>query len=381
MAKNNRVFYAVQQFSMTPNGEVVASGVSANTLEMHGIQSVGITTTFNLEQVFELGQLAIYENIEGIPDIEVTVEKVLDGYPPVFLVATRQYADQTLVGRSNAKCQAQLGIIQDTKNSVGIFPTTEVYMSGLFVSSVSYTIPVDGSATESVTLVGNNKRWRKRTNSSPHDLTLAVSGRFTGNDDVPAATTGVSRREDVSFIYLGDTGSDLSAASAACGAGIVNSVIGTILPPEIDGISTSGTNDFAGGVPNARVQSITTSVDLGREELFQLGKRGPYHRYVSFPVEVSTEITTLAISGDMIDAKEESDNLSNRRIRLQLKEGLHIDMGDKNKLASVGFSGGDAGGDNVELSFSYTTFNDFTVKHLDGYTTASHSDTAGTTKI
>ena len=80
-------------------------------------------------------------------------------------------------------------------------------------------------------------------------------------------------------------------------------------------------------------------------------------------MEVSTEISALAISGDMIDAKEEADNLSDRRIRIQLKEGLYVNLGDKNKLASVSYSGGDAGGDNVELSYSYTTFNDFTVTH------------------
>jgi hypothetical protein len=44
-----------------------------------GAQSVGMTTTFNFEQVFELGQLEIYEFIEAEPEIEVTVEKVLDG--------------------------------------------------------------------------------------------------------------------------------------------------------------------------------------------------------------------------------------------------------------------------------------------------------------
>ena len=54
----------------------------------HGVQSVGITTTFNLEQVFELGQLAIYENVEGTPDVEVTMSKVLDGYIPLFCLAT-----------------------------------------------------------------------------------------------------------------------------------------------------------------------------------------------------------------------------------------------------------------------------------------------------
>ena len=363
MAQNNRVFYAIQQFSLTPDGEVVENGVSTNTVVLHGIQSVGITTTFNLEQVFELGQLAIYENIEGVPDIEVTVEKVLDGSAPVFLAATRQHDSTSLVGRSACRCQGRLGIISDTKDSVGTFPVTEVYMSGLYVSSVSYTVPVDGNATESVTLVGNNKRWSTRAKSDPYNLSRAVSGIFTGNNDTPAAATGVSRAQDVNFSYTSSDG--VSSGSDVVGAGIVNSSTGTILPPEIDGISTSGTNDKTadGTAYRARIQNITTSVDLGREELFQLGKKSPYHRYVNFPVEVSTEISALAISGDMIDAKEEADNLSDRRIRIQLKEGLYVNLGDKNKLASVSYSGGDAGGDNVELSYSYTTFNDFTVTH------------------
>ena len=54
---NNRVFYAVQAVGIAPFGSTTYATV-------HGLQSVGITTTFNLEQVFELGQLAIYENIE-----------------------------------------------------------------------------------------------------------------------------------------------------------------------------------------------------------------------------------------------------------------------------------------------------------------------------
>lgn len=365
MAINNRVFYAIQQFSLTPNGEPVnlTTGTSTNTVVMHGIQSVGITTTFNLEQVFELGQLAIYENIEGVPDIEVTVEKVLDGYAPVFLAATRDATNDTLVGRSNARVQGHLGIVEDTQESVGQWPHTEVYMSGLFVSSVSYTIPVDGNATESVTLVGNNKRWRTMAEVAEHEP--RVSGTFRDNLDTPAASVGVSRAWDVEFGYSHTAGQHLSEAGDAVGVGILNCVSGTLLPPEIDGISSSGTNDKTsdGTAYKARIQNITTSVDLGREELFQLGKKAPYHRYVNFPVEVSTEITALAISGDMIDAKEEADNLTNRRIMIHLKEGLKVNLGDKNKLASIGYSGGDAGGDNVELSYSYTTFNDFTVTH------------------
>ncbi len=48
------------------------------------------------------------------------------------------------------------------------------------------------------------------------------------------------------------------------------------------------------------IQHIDISKDMGREEIPELGRRGPYHKYVNFPVEIearwiggSTEEITL----------------------------------------------------------------------------------------
>ena len=38
-------------------------------------------------------------------------------------------------------------------------------------------------------------------------------------------------------------------------------------------------------------------------------------------------------------------------------------LGNKNKLSSVTYGGGDAGGGNATVTYSYSTFNDFTVVH------------------
>ena len=73
---NNRIFYACQAVGLKPIGST-----TGNYKVAHGVQSVGVTTNFNLEQAFELGQIQIYENIEGLPDVECTMEKVIDGYP------------------------------------------------------------------------------------------------------------------------------------------------------------------------------------------------------------------------------------------------------------------------------------------------------------
>jgi len=356
IGQNYRIFYAIQQIAFAREGALAAA---ANYKEAHGVQSVGITTTFNLEQAFELGQLAIYENIEGIPDIEVTIEKVLDGYPPIYMLATRGATATTLTGRQNVKTMAALNVFKDTATATETDANrvSECFMSGLYVSSVSYTFPVEGNSTEAVTLVGNNKVW-----ATP----MASIGKFSASsDDAPTADTGVMRREDLSFSYTASATQAITGGPAA----ISSSSTGSILPIDIDGISSSGTNDkFTGtNIFKSHIQNISCSTDLGREQLFELGRKGAYYRYVTFPVEVTTEFTVIATSGDMVNALEEKDNLQHQRIRIRTAEGLDINAGDKNKLASVGMTGGDAGGDNVELTYTYTNFNDFDISH-------SHAD-------
>ena len=121
---------------------------------------------------------------------------------------------------------------------------------------------------------------------------------------------------------------------------------------------------------------MTCSVDLGREQINELGRKGPYYRFISYPVEVTTEIEVTSASGDMVSAIEEgiltpagagacldSGNLSNQNIRIATCEGLRLYTGTKNKLSATNYTGGDAGGGNVAVTYTFTTFNDFTVMH------------------
>lgn len=345
MSSNNRIYWAVQGVSIAPEGSTEFNSVNGDvdTAVVHGLQTMGITTTFNLEQVFEIGQLSIYENIEDIPDIEVTMEKVIDGYPLIYHLATQDSASDTLAGRSNSRCNVVMNIYSDLLDSASGDPNTEVLMSGMYVSSVSYTMPVDGNCTESVTLVGNNKEWRNNTGDTD-DAFLLTSDMFD-DTDTPEATEGVNRRENVLFGSLLDE-------------------TVTLLPSEVEGISSSGTNDKTDGVYGAHVQNITVSADFGRDNLNELGRKGPYFRYVNFPVEVSTEIETYSLEGDQVDALEDSvSNVSNQTIVVVLEDSTKLHLGTKNKLANISYGGGDAGGGNATTTYSYTGFNDLTVTH------------------
>jgi hypothetical protein len=70
----------------------------------------------------------------------------------------------------------------------------------------------------------------------------------------------------------------------------------------------------------------------------------------------------------MVDATEaglggSGTNLVDQVIFIAVQEGTRIDLGSKNKLSSVSYGGGDAGGGNSTCTYSYSTFNDFTVTH------------------
>ena len=336
----NRIFWGVQAVGIAAEDTTVFT-------QIHGLQSVGMTTTFNLEQIFEIGQLSIYENVEDIPDIEVTFEKVLDGHPLIYHLATQDASAGTLAGRSTARCNVALNIYDDTFSAATGTPAAQVDMSGLYVSSVSYTMPTDGSCTESVTLVGNNRAWRTANWSfSGGEVVIAGS-------DVPVGGSGgVQRRENVLFA-----------------AGSITSPDATLLPSGaggIAGISSSGTNDKTADVYGAHVSSLSVSVDFGRSNINELGRRGPYFRFVDYPTEVTSEVSIISTTGDLVEATEagvagDGNNLYNQKIFIALEDSTTIDLGEQNKLSNVTYGGGDANGGNVEVTYSYTTFNDFTV--------------------
>lgn len=334
---NKRLWYAVQQVQIAPNGTSVTGYTSAHAV--HGLQTAGQNLSFNLDSVFELGQSEVYEQIENLPNIEITLEKVLDNWPLLWHLATPTASAATLISRgSNQQCQVLTTIFDDTRDSASGAPQIEVESTGLFVSQLSYKFPVEGNATESLTLVGDHRVWR----ASP-----SGSGYFTTNTDSPSGI-GVIRRQDISF----GSGSSYS-----------------ILPPKIHGIfdagGGSGYNISTNGVYGASFQSINLSANFNRENMFELGRRKPYHRYAGFPVEVRSEFEIMSKNGDYVNADPETDNTSNEVIHIKLVNNMRIDCGNKNRLETVTVNGGGASdrGGNQTITYSYVGYNKMAVYH------------------
>lgn len=284
-----------------------------------GVQSAGFTTTFNLEDVFQLGQLDAYENVEGIPEVEITAERVLDGTKPFWLMVTDPDFTSLKGRTANYKADMAVSVYPDVQDSAEGTPDSTVVASGMFISSYTLSFPTDGNFTESVSLVGNDKSWG-------------------GEEGVPSGIFATSDAFDATVV----------------GSGVLRSenfdVAGSTLPAD---------------VPSAdHLQSIEMSVDITREDIFELGSKTPFFRAVQFPVTVTTTFEAITDKGDLVNAFGDGrDNLVNRTIILATDSGLTINLGTKNKLSSVTFDGFDAGGGNGTTNFEYTNSNSLTVTH------------------
>lgn len=341
---NARVYYPIQAIGFGPLGTPIGTGVNAPTgryTAAKGVQSVGFNTSFNLEQVYELGQISIYENIENLPNVELNVSKVIDGYALLEHLATPTATTATLAGRYNSnRCMAAVAYYNISQEFSSGVPLSIMVMSGLYVSAINWAIPVEGNMTESITLVANDKTWYTAPSGNLWTAATLFAGSESPITGVPSG--GVQRRENV----------DIGNSYFPLGI------------PGISGNNLSGkVQVYADGSFSAHVQSINIGCNLGRTDLFELGRKGPYFRYANFPTEVTCSIEVTADEyGDRTNASSTADNLVDERIYIALTQGVTIDLGVKNKLQNVQTNGGDTGGGNVTLTYNYSNFNDMTIR-------------------
>jgi hypothetical protein len=355
MANNNRVFYGSQVAQLKP----ATTGNNYRAwYQPLGVQSVGFNTTFETEQAFQLGALDIYAMSENVPNVETTMSKVLDGTCPLYLMCMggengigganlTDFSDEEknnkgLGALANNTVTFRLGIYNDTKSNVDGTTSDWVQCSGMYLSSLSYTFPVDGNATEEITLVGNNKKWSQ--NSSMGNMTAVTpTGEY-------ATAKKLARRQ-----FIDVNGSTMPTGSGGLPTGVASNV-------------------------ELHLQNVTISADLGRDQINELGSFAPYHRYATFPVEVTSEFEMIATEGDWINANDflfQSGcgvNYTNTQaLPIQLKicgsgnGALDIYLGSGNQLTSVNYTGGDTSGGNVSVTYSFRNYNDFYMKAVNSY--------------
>jgi hypothetical protein len=273
----------------------------------------------------------------------------------------------TLVGRSDAKADIRMAIGLDKGSYMANGVNSgiaELYCSGMYITNVSYSLGTDGNFTESTTFVGNDKKWLLENDGDTTGLLLLDgNGTLTGvfnstvfGADTPAgAQNSVLRRQNV---VIGSGG-------ATYGTGVFKTQVPDILEGGSTGTLPNSVYITESGGPF--LQSLSMSVDLAREDINQLGVKSPYHRYVNFPVDVTCDLEVMATAGDNVDAVStgvsNGKNLSNHGIMIVLDDSTVFQLGRKNKLSSISYGGGDAGGGSATITYSFINSNEFAVLH------------------
>jgi len=407
----NRIYWAITAFGVASRGSdhdgtddqqaaATQYGHPDNAVYMRGIQSVGITTNFNLEQVFQLGQLSIYEDVEEVPDVEVSIERVLDGrvfHSKIVSFATGSYTGDatgppginemhchllyghvtqlhasTIPLMQNDMCDIYLSLNRDSDSNAGDgLPDAYVYCSGMYVSSASWTFATDGNITESITLVGNHKVWTTGSHTTgveTDSIGPDESGRIKAGD---IGSNAAAARINWSVLKVGDVDDEDEGtndpsddgANLAMPSGTLELIPGDVLRRE-NVVFVNKPSIFDS---ETQITSCSISVDFGREQINVLGARLPYYRYVSYPVEVSTEWEVLARGDEGLNAYPERNNITSLdTIRLQVNNDDGIVcadwyLGTANKCTSVSYGGGTTGGENVTYTYSFRNFNDLMV--------------------
>ena len=299
----NRVFYASQ-------GVAISTGTGVGTT-VQGAQSVSVNSNFGLEQAFQLGRLAIYNNIVTTPEVTVAVTKALDGLSTVYKLAT---GGGTLVSNANDRCNIRVAIGDDTSSNLS--SASCMKMTGMYLSSVTYTMPVEGNMTEEVNFIGDHKVMSSDVVSAPAD-----SGQV------------VLRRQHFK--------------TASCS-----------FPAEISG---------------QNITNVTISADLGRDAMYKLGQFAPFHRFVNFPLEVTCEFEVSATGVDGIAVDNYNVTCTGDQFPAEANinivlcdpengnDSYSFNLGGKNRLTSVAYAGGDTGGGNATVTYSYTTYNELDI--------------------
>jgi len=217
-------------------------------------QSVTITSRTNTQPISAIG----YQGVAAISDLVGTVEVAMEG---ILCYASGVYtaagtSAKGLLDKDLYDFTSQWGgIVVQTKGQDTSDGTTQTDTGrqccayGMFLTSVSYTFQQNTNVTTTWNFVGYNCVWADLTATT---ITPVVG---TGINLVPLT----SQHIDIDLFYHNVS------------------------------------------VPVDGVQSVTFNATLNRDEVFELGTKGPFDRPVRFPFEVTASVEVLADYADMLN--------------------------------------------------------------------------------
>lgn len=232
----NHIYYAIQNCRVIPATDPALTCTYQNTgICESGMISCGVSTSADYTPAFELGRLAIYDIIEGVTAVEVTVERHLGAFNKTLW---GQITGNSLAAAISVRPKVDLVAIDDQTLSCGFTVESFLQCTGLYITGFNVSYPLDGTATETMTFTGTHLEDSATTWSS-----AIIS---------PTGTAGLTAYSD-------------------------------------NGNAVVTRKDLSGGY-----QSVTAGVTIGRRDLFEFGATDAFHKAAEFPIESTISFEKLA---------------------------------------------------------------------------------------
>lgn len=309
---NQRVFYACQ-------------GICYNGVPVEGVQSVTLNTQQENIVLDQYGSFKVHKLVPNYPEITINVSRIVSsGITPLIYSGT---LEENINTHGNTMC---LFIGQDTASGLSSSADNETYnifLSGVSVNSVSYDFSAQGNFTEQIEL----KTYHKLFNQCPAARSIFSNLR---------KDAAVNRRQDLKT---------------------ADSLIATSL------------------LKDANITNVSVNANFGIQDIKEFGMNvsnpNNLYRYATLPIMTTTAVTAI-INGSGLDFYDidpvnhpETNHLCKYSglesgivpLKFVLCSNLELNAGT-GSLTSVEYNGGDTGGGNVEVTLTFESANQFTLK-------------------
>ena len=344
MPDNNRIFYACQ-------------AVYVDGTYLQNVQAVGIDYSADATGISDTGRSQQQRSFYSKPEITISIQREVNTTAVPFYTpaSVTSYANAYILKNGNLGTSGwdsssllkeySIEVAYGSDDLSGNIESTT--LKHCLLTEVSYEISVDGKMTENLGFVTRN---------------LIKSGSAAAPIATPLSGTMFKRH------HLDVESEDF------------------ILPSEVKSV-VDVENDDGDDVARA-VQSISINATFDYGEMTDVGKwRGSNQtsvpteqnkwRYITTPIGITCEITAIVRKSIVQNILIKDTNFMgtfptpDREIKIVMgpipnvsdpsaPTWFVIDLGKKNYLTGISFSGGDTGGGNVEATFSYAnTNNDF----------------------
>jgi hypothetical protein len=310
---NQRVFYACQ-------------GICYNDVPVEGVQSVTLNTQQENIILDQYGSLKIHKYVPNYPEVTIGVSRIISSGIGLIYSGT---IEDNINTHNNNLC---LFIGKDTESKLAESPASDTYnilLSGVSINSVAYNFPANGNFTEDIEL----KCYHKYFNQCLVSNTVFSQLRSSGL---------VNRRQH------------LSSSESIIAQGL--------LPAD------------------SNITNVTIDANFGIQDIKEFGMNvsnpNQQYRYATLPITVTTTVNAV-INGSGLDFYDIDTNSSEAThlckfsglnsgivpLKFILCGSQELNVGT-GSLTSVSYDGGDTGGGSVEVSLTFESANQFTLKKI-----------------